>query len=181
MLNDLIGELSLVKYFCLLIVPYFIWFIFNKYLSQKLLVEQKIPKKQAKFIKTDMMNFQRKSLKYYQLLIYLFFLLWLSLLSFIGMFFGSYFEYGYFTNSSDSISYAFLALLTISLILLENLVVVIIRFRFWNKDRENEFFKEYKNSPIIYKSQKKIEILLSVLSLILSILNIILFFNSTVY
>lgn len=181
MLNNLVGELSMVKYLFLLTAPYIVWFILNRYFNYTVLAEQGLSKRQAKMIKTKMINFQTKNLKYYQVLIYSYIFLWLSLLGFVGMFFGSYFEYGYFTNNSASISYAFLTLLTVSLILLENLFIIIIRFHFWNLNMEHKFFEESGNKPIINKSKTKIMVSISFLALAFSLVNICLFFNSTVY
>lgn len=70
MLNNLVGELSMGKYLFLLTSPYIMWFILNQYFNYKVSAKQKLTKKQAKVIKTNMINFQTKNLKYYKVLIY---------------------------------------------------------------------------------------------------------------
>ncbi|NSQ95502.1 hypothetical protein HRF34_11370, partial [Enterococcus faecalis] len=121
-MNSIIGEMDLTKYFILLIFPFFLLYIFKFFLNQSFVRKSNIPKRELKEQKINLIELQKKSFVYYSFLINIYFVLHLVMVIFLGMFLGSFYEYGYFTNQSNAISYAFLTLVTALIILLINLL-----------------------------------------------------------
>ncbi|WP_258287378.1 hypothetical protein [Enterococcus faecalis] len=106
-MNSIIGEMDLTKYFILLIFPFFLLYIFKFFLNQSFVRKSNIPKRELKEQKINLIELQKKSFVYYSFLINIYFVLHLVMVIFLGMFLGSFYEYGYFTNQSNAISYAF--------------------------------------------------------------------------
>ncbi|NSR63250.1 hypothetical protein HRF79_12485 [Enterococcus faecalis] len=180
-MNSIIGEMDLTKYFILLIFPFFLLYIFKFFLNQSFVRKSNIPKRELKEQKINLIELQKKSFVYYSFLLNIYFVLHLVMVIFLGMFLGSFYEYGYFTNQSNAISYAFLTLVTALIILLINLLVAILRIKFLHTDQGKLYVETHKNVFLLNSKQKIAWFSIHILSVILAGFNILLFLNSTVY
>ena len=171
-MNSIIGEMDLTKYFILLIFPFFLLYIFKFFLNQSFVRKSNIPKRELKEQKINLIELQKKSFVYYSFLINIYFVLHLVMVIFLGMFLGSFYEYGYFTNQSNAISYAFLTLVT---------ALIILRIKFLHTDQGKLYVETHKNVFLLNSKQKIAWFSIHILSVILAGFNILLFLNSTVY